>query len=125
MDELKKYLRENRQELDVESPPRKEVWQHIQQQVPARSKKIVLPMVRWAAAACLVLLTGTAAYMIWKKPAQPGIVNTTPDVNARDQSPEILTVRKSWRANTWVRRNKELRLLATCNCLCVKSMRVP
>ena len=89
MDEVKKYLRENRQELDVESPPSKEVWQHIQQQVPARRKNVVQPMFRWVAAACILLLTGTAAYMLWNKPApKDEVVRTTP-IDTTVQNPEI------------------------------------
>lgn len=65
MDEFKNYLRENRQLLDVENPPRGEVWQRIQQQAPVKKKMAITPLTRWVAAACIVLFTGAATYMLW------------------------------------------------------------
>ena len=81
MDEFKKYLREHRHELDVESPPRSEVWQHIQRQVTVRRKTVVTPLFRRVAAACLVLLAGATAYMLWiREPQGEVVVKPVPPV---------------------------------------------
>jgi hypothetical protein len=79
MDEFKKYLRDNRHLLDVEKPPRAGVWQHIQQHSSTRRRMMVKPMVRWVAAACIVLLTGAATYLLWPSNTDPGFVNAQPD----------------------------------------------
>lgn len=80
MDEFKKYLRDNRHMLDVENPPRAEVWQRIQQQSPIHRRRVVKPVLRWTAvAACIVLLTGAAVYMMWPEKNDSEFANAKPD----------------------------------------------
>lgn len=88
MDEFKKYLREHRYELDVESPPRSEVWQHIQQQVTVRRKTVITPLFRRVAAACLVLLAGATAYMLWVREPQDEVVAKPQPHAVKQNNPE-------------------------------------
>lgn len=89
MDEFKKYIREHRDELDIESPPHSEVWQRIQQRVPERRKTVITPLLRWVAAACLVWVTGIATFVLWKRePAHELATKNLPSVE-KVQSPEI------------------------------------
>lgn len=89
MDEFKKYLRDHRNLLDVESPPRSELWQQIHQQLPVHRKTVAIPMFRWVAAACIVLLTGVATYMLVN--IEPGTeqVKLQPEPATNGQIPEI------------------------------------
>src|SRR5687768_12474387 len=79
MDEFKKYLRENRHMLDVESPPREAVWQNIEQRGSVRKKMVMSPLARWMAAACIVLLTGAATYVLWPSKTGPEVAGTNPE----------------------------------------------
>lgn len=65
MDEFKKYIRQNRPLLDeAESPPAASVWQKIEQH-SVQGKPMLSPVSRWIAAACIVLLTGAAVFVLW------------------------------------------------------------
>ena len=86
MDEFKKYLRENRHLLDVESPPRNEVWERIQQRGPVSKKMLMTPLARWIAAACIVLLTGAATYMLWPSKTDAELANT--ELKTQNSKPE-------------------------------------
>jgi hypothetical protein len=68
MDELKKYLQNHAEELNLDEP-RPQVWQNIQQETQTAKKRPVIVMVtRWAAAACILALAGIGAwYMISEK----------------------------------------------------------
>jgi hypothetical protein len=88
MDEFKKYLREHRHELDVESPPRSEVWQHIQQQVTVRRKTVITPLFRRVAAACLVLLAGASAFMLWVREPQDEVTAKPVPPVVKEKNPE-------------------------------------
>jgi hypothetical protein len=95
MDEFKKFLRENRHLLDVESAPRSQVWEHIQQHGPARKKMVMTSLVRWIAAACIVLLTGAATYMLWPSKTGSALAGAEPQTsNLKPQTtidtPEII-----------------------------------
>jgi hypothetical protein len=88
MDEFKKYLRENRHLLDVESPPSSRVWQSIQQQGSVRRRMVITPMIRWMVAACIVLLTGAATYMLW--PSKPDIAFAGTNPESRHPKPDTV-----------------------------------
>jgi len=90
MDELKKYLREHRNELDVESPPRSEVWQRIQQQKTVHGKTVVRPVFRWVAAACMLLSVGLATYLWWDSKPSPEIVAERDPTEKQEKIPEII-----------------------------------
>lgn len=72
MDELKKYLQNHAEELNLDEP-RPQVWQNIQQQTQAEKKRPVIVMItRWAVAACILVLAGIGAwYVINEKKAEP------------------------------------------------------
>jgi hypothetical protein len=72
MDELKKYLQNHAEELNLDEP-RPQVWQNIQQETQAAKKRPVIVMItRWAAAACILALAGIGAwYMISEKKTEP------------------------------------------------------
>lgn len=63
MDELKKYINQNRDRLNIDEPG-EEVWERIQKEFEPK-KGLVIPMIiRWAAAACIILLAGFGAYFL-------------------------------------------------------------
>ena len=64
MDNFKKYLLENRDGLDVEKAPRPQVWQHIQQHTPAREKTGLQPVIKWVAAAGIIILAGATVIFL-------------------------------------------------------------
>ena len=95
MDELKKYLRDHRADLDMEAPPRTELWQSIQQQVDVRRKPVMKPVYKWVAAAGLILMAGAATYMLWtNEPGpivqgeQPAVEQPIPEIDGRTDSSE-------------------------------------
>lgn len=62
MDKLKQYLRDNREHLAVEEAP-DELWPQINQQLqPKRS--LVIPMMKWVAAASVIILAGVGVYYL-------------------------------------------------------------
>lgn len=64
MDELKQYLQDNRDTLDADSP-RPKVWEAIQAEVKPASKVIKMTtIIKWAAAACVVVLAGIGIWTI-------------------------------------------------------------
>lgn len=72
MDELKKYLQNHAEELNLDEP-RPQVWQNIQLETQTTKKRPVIVMItRWAVAACILALAGIGAwYMISEKKAEP------------------------------------------------------
>src|SRR5215831_13939496 len=88
MDEFKKYLRNHRDELDVEGLPSQEVWQRIQQATPA-GKPVLQMFLKLTAAACIVALAGFGAYKFWfgPKPTGPSIVSSQPAT--RENAPSV------------------------------------
>jgi hypothetical protein len=84
MDELKKYLQNHAEELNLDEP-RPQVWQNIQQEAQKAKKRPVIVMIaRWAVAACILALAGIGAwYMIHEKktePVQTAKIKTNPHV---------------------------------------------
>ena len=61
MDELKKYLQQNREALDNDIPS-PVLWERIQAQQPEKKAGVVLTMVRWAVAACILVLAGIGTW---------------------------------------------------------------
>lgn len=85
MDEFKKYLQQHREALDADEP-RPMVWQKLQQQMqpPKQSARIIsFTWVRYAVAACVLVLAGIGVWYI----AQPTTVVTTAKVEPKKQSP--------------------------------------
>jgi len=70
MDEFKKYLFENRDQLDLEKPPRPQVWKHIQRETDVAKKPVIPVFMKWAAAAAILVAVSTVAY--WRmQPSTP------------------------------------------------------
>ncbi|NCI47719.1 hypothetical protein [Sediminibacterium soli] len=57
MDELKKYLRQHADELDLDEP-RSQVWERISGQTAVKKTNVVTMVTRWAVAACVLVLAG-------------------------------------------------------------------
>jgi hypothetical protein len=64
MDEFKKYIQNNKEQLDEDMPsPR--VWNNIEQGIsPVKSSVPVVTIVRWAAAACVITLAGIGSWYL-------------------------------------------------------------
>lgn len=65
MDELKQYLQQHREQLDLDEPG-EALWDRIEQATaPVVAKPRVLTMsIRWAAAACILVLAGIGAHRL-------------------------------------------------------------
>jgi hypothetical protein len=76
MDEFKKYLNEHRDKLDTDMPG-DHVWESLRKELEP-SKGLVIPMIiKWAAAACVILLAGFGAYvLIVKDPVKEEVART-------------------------------------------------
>ena len=73
MDELKKYLQNHADELNLDEP-RSQVWQNIRQETVGNKKPAaVIMFTRWAIAACVLLLAGIGTWYVLrdKKPNTP------------------------------------------------------
>jgi hypothetical protein len=64
MDEFKKYIQNNKEQLDEDMPsPR--VWNNIEQGIsPVKPSVPVVTMIRWAAAACVITLAGIGSWYL-------------------------------------------------------------
>ncbi len=90
MDELKKYLFDHRDKLDVEKPPSPRVWQNIVQS-PVTGRRVVSMAVRWLAAACVILAAGITVYFYLLKPVKkPDTASAVPK-HSMSPAPESLS----------------------------------
>ena len=79
MDEVKKFLRERRDELDVEPFPADHVWQYIEKSTRApKAAPIVRLSVKWMAAAAVVLMMAGIGYIYTKQPSPAKVVAGIP-----------------------------------------------
>lgn len=84
MDEFRKYLFEHRDELDLEKPPRPQVWMQIQRETMQPPRRVVPLVVKWTAVAAVVLLVSLITYQ-WLSPVQ--LVDAKPSfAENKDQS---------------------------------------
>lgn len=102
MDELKKYLQDNREALDADTP-RPKVWKAIQAEVKPAGKVLTMTtLIKWAAAACVVALAGVGIWSMTHhdtipeqtainspKAIPPAVKNDTTDSKASEQKPAI------------------------------------
>lgn len=90
MDEFKKYLFENRDQLDLEKPPRPQVWKHIQRETKVVKKPVISIFMKWAAAAAILVAVSTVAYW-WMQPSAPEKVKPAlaGGTTKTDNSPEL------------------------------------
>ncbi len=62
MDELKKYLHNHAEDLNLDEPG-PQVWQNIQRETqPVKKASVVIMVTRWAAAACILALAGIGVW---------------------------------------------------------------
>lgn len=99
MDELKKYLQNHAEELNLDEP-RPQVWQNIQQQTqPEKKRPVIMMITRWAAAACILALAGIGAwYMINEKkatPVQTAQTSTATTITPDSVKPEPVVIEKN------------------------------
>ena len=80
MDNFKKHIQQRLNEMDVDEPSNKS-WEHIQGQLFAPKRKVIQLPVRWAVAACIVLLAGIGLFLFNQKSTQPDVVTTTKKEN--------------------------------------------
>lgn len=71
MDEFKKYLFENRDELDTEKPPRPQVWMKVRRQTQTVKPPVIHMAWKWSAAAAILIIAGISIYR-YQQPATPG-----------------------------------------------------
>lgn len=88
MDEFKKYLFEHRDELDMEKPPRPQVWKYIQRETQVVKKPVVPLIAKWTVAATLLVATTVLIYWLQRPvktaPSSPLVV----DAAKADHHPE-------------------------------------
>lgn len=70
MDELKKYLQQNRSSLDVDEPSPM-LWEQIQVEQPVKRTSVVMLVTRWVAAACILVLAGIGTWSLLNNNDQP------------------------------------------------------
>ncbi len=82
MDELKKYIQQHREQIDLDEPG-EHIWEKIAQQstsIPAKKTPVVFFVTRWAAAACILLLAGVGTWYLvtgHTDPAKTNVAATT------------------------------------------------
>ncbi|MBO9632097.1 MAG: hypothetical protein J7578_03195 [Chitinophagaceae bacterium] len=83
MSQLENFIRDHRDEFDGEEPsPR--VWKDLQMQVQpaprksASGKLITMNILKWSAAAAILLLAGLGVFHLINKPAAPGMAEGKP-----------------------------------------------
>jgi hypothetical protein len=95
MDEFKKYLFDHRDELDTEKPPQPQVWKHIQRETQVVKKPVIPMMVKWMAAAAILVAVSILVYQLQRpaKPDAPQLANadtkkpvTSPESTGRTDS---------------------------------------
>jgi hypothetical protein len=66
MDELKKYLQQHIDKLDVDEPGER-VWEQIRTELPIAKKTVTIQLItRWAVAACVLVLAGIGTWSLLK-----------------------------------------------------------
>ena len=90
MDELKKHIQQRLNEMDVDEPSDRS-WDHIQGQLFAPKSKVIQLPVRWAVAACIVLLAGIGLFLFTQNSTQKDIVESTKIENKAGGKDDINT----------------------------------
>ncbi|TDO29086.1 hypothetical protein [Sediminibacterium goheungense] len=90
MDELKKYLQQNREALDADEPSPM-VWERIQVQKPVKKKAVVITITRWAVAACVLVLAGIGTWSLWKD-SNTNELQENPIAEVRTKEPKTKSV---------------------------------
>lgn len=103
MDELKKYLQNHADELDLDEP-RAHVWQNIRHEVSGVKKtNVVMLVTRWAVAACVLALAGIGVWYMANDQAdkttvakiENPVITTpgpaTPDQEVKQDTKDVIT----------------------------------
>lgn len=93
MDELKKHIQQRLNQLDVDEPSSKS-WEHIHGQLFAPKGKVIQLPVRWAVAACIVLLAGIGLFLFNQKSTQSNVVTTIKKEN-KEGAKEVTNTKPS------------------------------
>ncbi|MFY7898831.1 MAG: hypothetical protein ACOVNY_01525 [Chitinophagaceae bacterium] len=81
MDEFKKHIQNHLDELDVDMPSSK-VWLQIQKEVVPQKKLKIVSLVKYAAAACVIVLAGFGLFVLLQNSPQQStssVGNTPPE----------------------------------------------
>ncbi len=94
MDELKKYIQNHAEELDLDEP-RPQVWQNIQRETqPVKKTSVVVMITRWAAAACILALAGIGAWYVFGNRDNTNTQAAAKIEIAKPQPPQTAPVQK-------------------------------
>jgi hypothetical protein len=86
MDKFKNFLLENKSRLEVEEPP-EGAWKNIKKRIDkSQRNKIIVLLVRWSAAACIIGLAAIGLYTLTKAPAK---TSSNPEISKRTNSTSI------------------------------------
>ena len=100
-DRLEKFIKANREELDVKMP-RESLWVEIEQELPVKSKQRTLtkPVIYWRAAAVVLLLL--SSWLVFDKVSQHS--NTSPVV--AELNPQLMEAEQYYIALIDQKRNE-------------------
>ncbi len=76
MDDLKKYINQRAEELDIDMP-REKVWESIKQDLQPAKRNATLVYMKWAVAACVIALVGFGLYKIQDISLKPQVASAT------------------------------------------------
>lgn len=93
MDELKKYLQQNRASLDVDEPSPM-LWERIQVEQPVKRTSVIMMVTRWVAAACVLVLAGIGTWSLLNNNDQ-SIQQPIAEVTQQQESKKESTVEEN------------------------------
>lgn len=98
MDEFKKYIQNNKAQLDSDEPSPL-LWNSIEQKIKPVQKTVpVIKMFRWAIAACVIALAGVGSWYILNQPKTTSFKQNNLSVNApiiKKAAPSTIDVKKA------------------------------
>lgn len=93
MDEFKKHIQQRLDELDIDEP-NEQHWENIHQQLFPKKGLVISIAVKWAVAACVVLLAGIGFFLIDKESNPKSMVvapSITKEIKSNTVQPEPAT----------------------------------
>ncbi len=92
MDEFKKYIQQHRSSLDLDEPGNG-VWEAIRRETrPAQAPVKHVPMVKWAVAACIILLAGLGGWYLVGENTTRQMAAVTPKSMQKPIAPQPATI---------------------------------
>ena len=109
MSKLEEFIENNRDEIDRASPSNK-VWENVEASLTRKkTKKIILsPILKWSAAAAVLVMVALGGYFIAKKTGGSGKITGTAYNDTTGSTPEEVAPF----AITIAQRQEELKVLA-------------